>query len=169
VKEQHANLGLYAGHAVEDRDGAVEDPEGPLHFQSEVDVARGVDDVHLRTTTAQSKEARQGTSSSKACASGFNKIIKAQLYPLPIQDGRLKTAHDKLGCGNAQAKRLSSMANFRCSASYSRLCQSNWRTDFPFITWWSSQKQVVAAEVMVMPRSCSCTIQSMVAPPSCTC
>jgi hypothetical protein len=28
------------------------------------------------------------------------------------------------------------------------------------------QKQVVAAEVMVMPRSCSCTIQSMVAVPS---
>ena len=30
------------------------------------------------------------------------------------------------------------------------------------------QKQVVAAEVMVMPRSCSCTIQSMVAAPSWT-
>lgn len=28
------------------------------------------------------------------------------------------------------------------------------------------QKQVVAAEVMVMPRSCSCSIQSMVAAPS---
>ena len=30
------------------------------------------------------------------------------------------------------------------------------------------QKQVVAAEVMVMPRSCSCSIQSIVAVPSCT-
>ena len=30
------------------------------------------------------------------------------------------------------------------------------------------QKQVVAADVMVMPRSCSCSIQSMVAAPSCT-
>ena len=30
------------------------------------------------------------------------------------------------------------------------------------------QKQVVAAEVIVMPRSCSCSIQSMVAAPSCT-
>jgi hypothetical protein len=30
------------------------------------------------------------------------------------------------------------------------------------------QKQVVAAEVIVMPRSCSCTIQSMVAVPSWT-
>jgi hypothetical protein len=32
----------------------------------------------------------------------------------------------------------------------------------------SFQKQVVAALVMVIPRSCSCTIQSMVAWPSCT-
>jgi len=30
------------------------------------------------------------------------------------------------------------------------------------------QNAVVAAEVMVMPRSCSCSIQSMVAAPSCT-
>ena len=30
------------------------------------------------------------------------------------------------------------------------------------LIWWSFQKQVVAAEVMVMPRSCSCSIQSMV-------
>jgi hypothetical protein len=33
---------------------------------------------------------------------------------------------------------------------------------------FGSQKQLVAAEVMVMPRSCSWTIQSMVAAPSCT-
>jgi len=32
----------------------------------------------------------------------------------------------------------------------------------------SRQKQVVAAEVIVMPRSCSCAIQSMVAAPSWT-
>ena len=30
----------------------------------------------------------------------------------------------------------------------------------------SSQKQVVAAEVIVIPRSCSCSIQSMTAVPS---
>jgi len=35
-------------------------------------------------------------------------------------------------------------------------------------TRWSFQKHVVAADVIVMPRSCSCTIQSMVAVPSCT-
>jgi hypothetical protein len=33
---------------------------------------------------------------------------------------------------------------------------------------WRGQKAVVAAEVMVIPRSCSCSIQSMVAVPSCT-
>ena len=33
---------------------------------------------------------------------------------------------------------------------------------------FSFQKAVVAADVMVMPRSCSWSIQSMVAAPSCT-
>jgi len=33
---------------------------------------------------------------------------------------------------------------------------------------WSTHSQVVAAEVIVMPRSCSCSIQSIVAAPSCT-
>ena len=33
---------------------------------------------------------------------------------------------------------------------------------------WNFQKHVVAAEVIVIPRSCSCSIQSMVAAPSCT-
>jgi pyrrolidone-carboxylate peptidase len=36
------------------------------------------------------------------------------------------------------------------------------------LIWLPFQKQVVAAEVMVMPRSCSCSIQSIVAAPSCT-
>ena len=31
-----------------------------------------------------------------------------------------------------------------------------------------ASEQVVAADVIVMPRSCSCTIQSIVAVPSCT-
>mmetsp|Transcript_7219 Transcript_7219/g.16485 ORF Transcript_7219/g.16485 Transcript_7219/m.16485 type:complete len:226 (-) Transcript_7219:220-897(-) len=33
---------------------------------------------------------------------------------------------------------------------------------------WSFHAHVVAADVIVIPRSCSCSIQSMVAPPSCT-
>jgi len=36
------------------------------------------------------------------------------------------------------------------------------------LTRWSFQKHVGGDDVIVMPRSCSCTIQSMVAVPSCT-
>src|SRR5918994_1046589 len=46
--------------------------------------------------------------------------------------------------------------------------KSTWPGVSMMLIWWSFQKQVVAAEVMVMPRSCSWTIQSMVAAPSCT-
>lgn len=34
------------------------------------------------------------------------------------------------------------------------------------LIWLPFQKQVTAAEVMVIPRSCSCSIQSVVAAPS---
>ena len=46
--------------------------------------------------------------------------------------------------------------------------KSTWPGVSMMLIRWSFQKQVVAAEVMVMPRSCSCTIQSMVAAPSWT-
>ena len=36
------------------------------------------------------------------------------------------------------------------------------------LIWWSFHQQVVAADVIVMPRSCSCSIQSMTAAPSWT-
>ena len=36
------------------------------------------------------------------------------------------------------------------------------------LIWMSRHSQVVAADVMVMPRSCSCSIQSMMAVPSWT-
>ena len=35
------------------------------------------------------------------------------------------------------------------------------------LIWLSSQKQVTAADVIVMPRSFSCSIQSIVEAPSC--
>ena len=35
------------------------------------------------------------------------------------------------------------------------------------LIWWLFQKHVTAAEVMVMPRSFSCSIQSVVEAPSC--
>ena len=36
------------------------------------------------------------------------------------------------------------------------------------LIWWFFHQQVVAADVIVMPRSCSCSIQSMAAAPSWT-
>ena len=46
--------------------------------------------------------------------------------------------------------------------------KSTWPGVSMMLIWLSFQKQVVAAEVMVIPRSCSCSIQSIVAAPSCT-
>ncbi len=46
--------------------------------------------------------------------------------------------------------------------------KSTWPGVSMMLIWWSFQKHVVAADVMVMPRSCSWTIQSMVAAPSWT-
>ena len=46
--------------------------------------------------------------------------------------------------------------------------KSTWPGVSMMLIWWSFQKQVVAAEVIVMPRSCSCSIQSIVAVPSWT-
>ena len=48
------------------------------------------------------------------------------------------------------------------------MVKSTWPGVSMMLMRWSFQKQVVAAEVMVMPRSCSCSIQSMVAVPSWT-
>ena len=48
------------------------------------------------------------------------------------------------------------------------MVKSTWPGVSMMLMRWSFQKQVVAAEVIVMPRSCSCSIQSMVAEPSWT-
>ena len=46
--------------------------------------------------------------------------------------------------------------------------KSTWPGVSMMLIRWSSHSQVVAAEVIVIPRSCSCSIQSIVAAPSCT-
>ena len=48
------------------------------------------------------------------------------------------------------------------------MVKSTWPGVSMILILWSCQWHVVAAEVMVIPRSCSWTIQSMVAVPSCT-
>ena len=44
--------------------------------------------------------------------------------------------------------------------------KSTWPGVSMMFTRWSRHEAVVAAEVMVIPRSCSCSIQSMTAAPS---
>ena len=46
--------------------------------------------------------------------------------------------------------------------------KSTWPGVSMMLMRWSCQNVVVAAEVMVIPRSCSWTMWSMTAPPSCT-
>ena len=46
--------------------------------------------------------------------------------------------------------------------------KSTWPGVSMMLMRWSRQDAVVAAEVIVMPRSCSCSIQSMTAAPSWT-
>jgi hypothetical protein len=46
--------------------------------------------------------------------------------------------------------------------------KSTWPGVSMMLMRWSFHWQVVAADVMVMPRSCSCSIQSIVAAPSWT-
>ena len=48
------------------------------------------------------------------------------------------------------------------------MVKSTWPGVSMMLSRLSLQNAVVAADVMVMPRSCSCSIQSMVAAPSCT-
>ncbi len=48
------------------------------------------------------------------------------------------------------------------------MVKSTWPGVSMMLIRWSSQKQVVAADVIVIPRSCSCSIQSIVAVPSWT-
>ncbi len=45
--------------------------------------------------------------------------------------------------------------------------KSTWPGVSMMLIWWPSQKEVTAAEVIVMPRSFSCSIQSVVEAPSC--
>ena len=48
------------------------------------------------------------------------------------------------------------------------MVKSTWPGVSMMLIRWSFQKQVVAADVIVIPRSCSCSIQSIVAVPSWT-
>ena len=72
------------------------------------------------------------------------------------------------GCTPATASNTATAPSSTRSERSTSAVKSTWPGVSMMLMRWSFQKQVVAAEVMVIPRSCSCSIQSMVAVPSCT-
>ena len=72
------------------------------------------------------------------------------------------------GSTPATASRMATAPSRTRSDRSTSTVKSTWPGVSMMLMRQSRQKQVVAAEVMVIPRSCSCTIQSMVAVPSWT-
>ncbi len=72
------------------------------------------------------------------------------------------------GSTPATASRIATAPSRTRSERSTSIVKSTWPGVSMMLTRQSRQKHVVAAEVMVMPRSCSWTIQSIVAVPSCT-
>ena len=73
-------------------------------------------------------------------------------------------------CGSTPdtASRIATAPSSTRSERSTSIVKSTWPGVSMMLIRQSFQKQVVAADVMVMPRSCSWTIQSIVAVPSCT-
>ena len=72
------------------------------------------------------------------------------------------------GCTPATASNTATAPSRTRSERSTSAVKSTWPGVSMMLMRCSRQKQVVAAEVMVIPRSCSCSIQSMTAVPSCT-
>ena len=72
------------------------------------------------------------------------------------------------GCTPATASNTATAPSSTRSERSTSAVKSTWPGVSMMLMRWSFQKQVVAAEVMVIPRSCSCSIQSMMAVPSWT-
>ena len=73
-------------------------------------------------------------------------------------------------CGSTPAtesKTATAPSRTRSERSTSTV-KSTWPGVSMMLMRWSFHSQAVAAEVIVMPRSCSCSIQSMMAAPSWT-
>ncbi len=78
--------------------------------------------------------------------------------------------HTVSDCGSTPATESNTVtapSSTRSERSTSTV-KSTWPGVSMMLMRWSAHWQVVAADVMVMPRSCSCSIQSMVAAPSWT-
>ena len=75
-----------------------------------------------------------------------------------------RSAARRPGWSRARRRRRRARASERSTS----MVKSTWPGVSMMLSRLSFQNAVVAADVMVMPRSCSCSIQSMVAAPSCT-
>ena len=94
-------------------------------------------------------------------------LLTKQMRGTPYLSAWRHTVSD---CGSTPAtlsNTVTAPSSTRSERSTS-MVKSTWPGVSMMLMRWSRQKQVVAAEVMVMPRSCSCSIQSMVAVPSWT-
>ena len=93
----------------------------------------------------------------------LTKMIFGTLY---FSDWR-QTCSD-CGCTPATAQKSATAPSSTRSERSTSAVKSTCPGVSMIVIWWSRQKQVVAAEPIVMPRSCSWTMKSIVAAPSCT-
>ncbi len=73
----------------------------------------------------------------------------------------------RLDAGDGRRTRATAPSSTRIERSTS-MVKSTWPGVSMMLMRWSFQKHVVAADVIVMPRSCSCSMKSIVAAPSWT-
>ena len=94
-------------------------------------------------------------------------LLTKQIRGTPYRSACRQTVSD---CGSTPAtpsKTATAPSRTRSERSTSTV-KSTWPGVSMMLMVWSRQLAVVAADVIVMPRSCSCSIQSMVAAPSWT-
>ena len=94
-------------------------------------------------------------------------LLTKQIRGTPYRSAWRHTVSD---CGSTPAtpsNTATAPSRTRSERSTSTV-KSTWPGVSMMLMVWSFQVQVVAADVMVMPRSCSCSIQSIVAAPSWT-
>ena len=94
-------------------------------------------------------------------------LLTKQIRGTPYRSAWRQTVSD---CGSTPAtpsNTATAPSRTRSDRSTSTV-KSTWPGVSMMLMVWSRQLVVVAADVIVMPRSCSCSIQSMVAAPSWT-
>mmetsp|Transcript_7613 Transcript_7613/g.22780 ORF Transcript_7613/g.22780 Transcript_7613/m.22780 type:complete len:244 (-) Transcript_7613:216-947(-) len=134
------------------------------------------------TTPWKSSSAPMGICSGSGFAPRFSVIMETTLKksaPMrsilftkqslgtPYLSACLHTVSDWGSTPDTESKRATLPSRTRRARSTSKV-KSTCPGVSMILMRWSSQKQVVAAEVMVIPLSCSCSIQSIVAAPSWT-